>query len=189
MLAVVMTWPRLPTAGTSVVDYGDPLSGIWRLRWINYALTSDFRHPYDAPIFRGYPSPLAYDHILVGPALLARPLSILTGSLELTYNLMVVASFALAAFCAFLLARHVTGSAVAGLVGGVVFGFWSYTFAHISHLAELSLYPIPLALLCLHRLFEAPSQMGLDCAIIDVLKHCCGTGYHMLLTQHNTTAI
>jgi hypothetical protein len=160
LLAVVMTWPRLPTAGTTVVDYGDPLSGIWRFRWIDYAIASDFAHLYDAPIFRGYPSPLAYDNITIGPALVARSLSLLTGSLELAYNLMVVASFGLAAFCAFLLARHVTGSVTAGLVGGLVFSFWSYTFAHISHITDLSLYPIPLALLCLHRIFEAPSRSG-----------------------------
>src|SRR5690349_18850955 len=154
LLAGLLTWPRLGQAASSVVDFGDPLEDVWTLQWIDHALLTDPAHLYDAPIFYGFPQPLAYDDINLGQALLALPLTALTGNLVLTYNLLIVGSFALAGWCAFLLARHVTSSAWAGLIAGMVYGFWSYTFAHLSHMSVLSLYPIPLALFCLHRVFE-----------------------------------
>jgi hypothetical protein len=158
VLAGLLTWPRLADAASSVVDPGDPLEDIWTLRWIDQALLTDPARLYDAPIFHGFPLPLAYDDTSLGPALVALPLTALTGSMVLTYNLLIVASFALAGWSAFLLARHVTGSAAAGIVAGMVTGFWSYTFAHISHLSVLSLYPLPLALLCLHHVFESAGR-------------------------------
>jgi hypothetical protein len=154
VLAVLLTWPRLANAAASVVDPGDPLEDVWTLRWIDHALLTDPAHLYDAPIFHGFPLPLAYDDTSLGPALLALPLTALTGSMVLTYNLLIIASYALAGWGAFLLARHVTRSMAAGVVAGMVYGFWSYTFAHISHLSVMSLYPIPFALLCLHKVFE-----------------------------------
>ena len=147
LLAALLTWPRLANAATSVVDLGDPLEDVWTLRWIDHALLTDPARLYDAPIFHGFPLPLAYDDTSLGPALLALPLTALTGSMILTYNLLIIASYALAGWGAFLLARHVTRSAWAGIVAGMVYAFWSYTFAHISHLSVLSLYPLPLALL------------------------------------------
>jgi hypothetical protein len=154
-LAVLLTWPRLANATTSVVDFGDPLEDVWTLRWINQALLTDPARLYDAPIFQGFPRPLAYDDITLGQALLTLPVTALTGNLVLAYNLLIILSFALAGWCAFVLARHVTGSALAGVIAGMVYGFWSYTFAHLSHLSVLSLYPIPLALLCLHQVFAS----------------------------------
>ena len=155
VLAGVMTWPRLANLATSVVDHGDPLEDIWTLQWIGRTLLTDPARLYDAPIFYGFPRPLAYDDIGIGPALVTLPVTALTGNPVLAYNLLIVGSFALAGWCAFLLARHVTGSALAGLIAGMAYGFWSYTFAHLSHMSVLSLYPMPLALLCLHRLFAA----------------------------------
>ncbi len=154
VLAGLLTWPRLANATWSVVDPGDPLEDVWTLRWIDHALLTDPTQLYAAPIFHGFPLPLAYDDTSLGPALLALPLTVLTGSMVLTYNLLLVASYALAGWGAFLLARHVTRSLWAGVIAGMVYGFWSYTFAHISHLSVLSLYPLPLALLCLHKAFE-----------------------------------
>jgi hypothetical protein len=156
VLAAGLTWPRLANAAWSVVDTGDPLKDVWMLFWIDHGLLHDPARLYAAPIFYGSPDALAYNDTALGPALLALPLTALTGNLILTYNLLIIASFALAAWSAFLLARHLTGSAAAGLVAGMAFGFWSYTFAHISHLNMLSLYPLPLALLGLHRVFDTP---------------------------------
>ncbi|MDQ3929738.1 MAG: hypothetical protein M3328_11415, partial [Chloroflexota bacterium] len=164
LLASVLTWPRLGMAASSVVDYGDPLLHVWRVRWIGYALLNDPGHLFDAPIFHGYPKPLTFDDILIAPSIIALPLTALTGSVDLAYNLLILLSYMLAGWFTFLLARHVTGSAAAGLIAGTLGGFWSYTFAHISHLTSLSFYPLPLALLCLHHFFEAAGQSpeGLD---------------------------
>jgi hypothetical protein len=152
---VALTWPRLPNAANSVVDYGDPLTVIWHMRWISHALLTDPSTLYAAPIYHGFPDPIAYDNIMIGQAIFGAPIAALTGSWELAFNLLVVLCFALNGWCAFLLARHVTGSAYAGFVAGMLYAFWSYTFAHISHLTELTLYFIPITLLCLHRAFES----------------------------------
>jgi hypothetical protein len=155
-VTTILTWPRVPGLATSVVDYGDPAHHIWRLDWIGRTIFSDYSRLYDAPIYHGFPLTLAYDDIFIGPALSVMALNALTQNIDLSYNLFVVLEFTLAAWCVFLLARHVTKSVTGGLLAGMAVGFTSYTFAHLSHINLLAIYPLPLALLCLHQVFDAP---------------------------------
>jgi hypothetical protein len=160
IVTAILTWPRVPGLATSVVDYGDPAHHIWTLDWIDRTLFSDYSRLYDAPIYHGFPLTLAYDDIFIGPALSVMALNALTQNIDLSYNLFVVLEFTLAAWCVFLLARHVTKSVIGGLLAGMVVGFTSYTFAHLSHINLLAIYPLPLALLCLHQVFDAPRHSG-----------------------------
>jgi hypothetical protein len=80
-----------------------------------------------------------YLHYPYGTTLVAQTLHPFNGLVSLflpflsvgqAYNVMVVAGFALGGWTAFLLCRKVSGSYWSSLVGGAVFTFSSYHFAH-----------------------------------------------------------
>jgi len=152
-VAALVTWPQAPQAGTSVPDTGDPAESIWTLHWIAQAITHDPAHLYAAPIFHGFPNALAYDDTSLLPGVLFAPLW-LTDARLLGYNVLMLATLALIGFTAFLLIRRVSGSAVAGGVGGLLGMVNSYTLAHLSHLNVLSAYLLPLGLLALYESFH-----------------------------------
>ena len=60
---------------------------------------------------------LAWATTIPGPALLLAPITALAGPLA-SYNLLALGAPALAAWTAYLLARHLTGDALAAILGG-----------------------------------------------------------------------
>jgi hypothetical protein len=110
---------------------------------------------FDAPIFFPAPNTLAYsDHLLL-QAIGVWPLYALTHDLVFCYNVVLIASLALAALAMHLLARTLTGSEPAAYVAGLIFGFAPYHFTHLLHIQLQALYFLPLSFLFLHRLFVA----------------------------------
>ena len=157
-VVAVATWPSVPRAANSLPDAGDPAENVWTLHWIASAATTNPEQLYAAPIFHGFPNPLAYDDTSLGPGLLLAPLW-LSSNYLLFYNLLMWATLALVAFTTYLLVRDLTGSALAAVVGGLVCAINSYDLAHLSHLNVLSAYLLPVALLALRRLFH-PGEAG-----------------------------
>ena len=156
-VAALVTWPQVPQAGTAVPDTGDPAESIWTLHWIAQAVLHDPAHLYAAPIFHGFPNPLAYDDTSLLPGVLLAPLW-LTDARLLGYNLLMWTTLALTGFTAFLLIRRVSGSALTGGVGGLMAMVNSYTLAHLSHLNVLSAYLLPLGLLAIYESFHPGAQ-------------------------------
>jgi hypothetical protein len=67
---------------------------------------------------------------------------------------LVLGSFVFAGMGAYALVRHLTGSAAAGFLSGVIFAFTPYRFDHYMHLEMLWSAWMPLVLLALHRALE-----------------------------------
>ena len=107
-------------------DLGDPLLNTWILAWD----ADRFRHGldgfWDAPMFFPYPSALAYSEHLLGVAIFTAPLQWLTDNPILVYNVAHLGSFVLAGTGMYLLTKSITGSRLAGVVGGMAFAFLPY---------------------------------------------------------------
>ena len=74
-----------------------------------------------------------------------------------TFNFIVVFSFVIGGFTAFLLAHHLTKAYGGSLIAGFLFTFSNYHFAHAEgHLNLVSLEWIPLFVLCWHVLLNKP---------------------------------
>ncbi len=115
---------------------------------------------FDAPIFHPARQTLTYsDHFLV-VAVMAWPFYALTGSAVFAYNMVLVLSLIASALAMHAFARAVTGSTWAALVGGTIWGFWPYHFAHLGHLQLQATYAMPLVALALHRLVARPTWRG-----------------------------
>jgi len=156
-ITVVMTYPLAFRAGDTIENYGDPLLNTWIMAWDVHQLTSDPLHLFDANIFHPYRNTLAYSENLMASAVLAAPIIQLTGNPILAYNLMVLLSFVLAGFAAYLLICYHTGSWCGGVVAGLAFAFAHYRFGQFSHLQLLTSQWMPLALLYLSRFMRSRS--------------------------------
>ena len=159
LFALLYTWPLvLHPLSTIPAPNGldDSTLSLWTLAWDLDTLS---RSPlalltgrvFDANIFYPAPHALAYtDHLLL-QAVLAWPLYAVTGNATACFNAILIFSLVAGALAMFAFARAITGSASGALVAGLCWGFWPYHTAHLGDLPLQSLYLLPLAFLCLHR--------------------------------------
>jgi hypothetical protein len=149
----VLLWPQL-RAMDSVPDLGDPLFSIWRIGWVYRQLLGDPRPLFDANIFHPEPLTLTYSDSMLLPAAMAAPLLAAGVHPVVSYNLLMLSGFLLSGAATYLLVERLTGSARAGFVSALIYGFYPYRFEHYSHLELQITYWMPLALLAVHRFLE-----------------------------------
>lgn len=159
-IAVVTTWPLAlhPRALLGApVGPGDPFLNVWILGWGLHALTTsplsliDGR-VFDANIFHPASGTLAYsDHLLL-QSLGLSPLYWASGDVVLCYNVLLLASLVASAYAMHLCVRRLVGSEGGAYLAGLAWGFGSYRFGHLIHVQLQSLYWLPMATICLHRL-------------------------------------
>ncbi len=138
-LAIITTWPMILNFTTSVPDGSieDRYQNLWNFWWIDRAL-SHFQNPFQTdmlffPYFSGGATttlPLYLHALQLFNGLAMLPLTKLLG-VAAAYNGLIIFSFSLSGFGAFLLGRHITRNFWAGLLTGVLYGFSSLHFAHI----------------------------------------------------------
>ena len=127
---------------------------MWSLGWWPHAILHGqnpiVTHAIWAPEGRN----LAWATSVPTLSLAAAPLT-LAGGPTLAYNLLAIAIPALSAWTAFLLCRHVTRSFLPSLLGGYLFGFSSYMFAHsVGHMNLTAVFLVPLVALVLLSFVE-----------------------------------
>src|SRR5204862_911268 len=105
------------------------------------------------------------DHLLL-QAVAISPVYLLTGSLALSYNVLLLGSLVLCAVAMHAYAREITGGSRAAWVAGLAWGFAPYHFAHLIHIQLQSLYFLPLAFLFVHRV--ARRRMRRDAVLLGV---------------------
>ena len=124
----------------------DPGAHIWFLTWWPYAIS----HHLNPFITRLVWAPSGYNLTwatsIPFPALLAAPITHVWGPVA-SFNALTLLAPALAAWCAFILYRRLSGSFLPSLIGGYIFGFSPYMFDHLmGHLCLLLVFPLPLAI-------------------------------------------
>lgn len=147
-LLFVELLPDLPRALFS--DLGDPLLNTSILAW-NARVLPLSTEWWNFPSFAPLSGVTAFTEHLLLAYPVTTPIVLATGNAVLAHNVMLLLAFPLNGTAAFLLARELTGSSLAGLVGGLAFAFAPYQSVHLSHLQTLMAWGMPLALLGLHR--------------------------------------
>ncbi|MEO7191657.1 MAG: hypothetical protein ABI051_11440 [Vicinamibacterales bacterium] len=146
----VLLWPQL-THMMSVPDIGDPLFSVWRTSWFFHHLQGDPRPLFSPNIYYPEPLTLTYSDSMFVPSLMTLPLLAVGLHPVIAYNIVLLASFVLSGLAMFALATHLTGSARAGFIAGLLFGFYPYRFAHYPHLELQMTFWMPLTLVACHR--------------------------------------
>ena len=153
LLAVAHTWPlaRRPSV-YSRVDNGDYNLNVWAVDWVARTLPADPAHLFDANIFHPARLTLAYSEPLVLQGALAIPAVWLGVSPIATFNLILIAGFALSGWAFALLVHRDTGSWLAGLVAGSAVAFNAHHLVRLVHIQALHLELVPLVFYALDRL-------------------------------------
>ena len=137
--------------GLLAAESGDPLLQSWVIQWNIHKLSTSLTNYFDANIFYPYPNTFAYHDHLFALGLLGFPAYLISKNPLLTYNILLILSFVLSAYGMFLLCKQITQNLHAAFLGGLIFGFLPFRFAHLDHLNLLSIYWLPLCFLFLTR--------------------------------------
>jgi hypothetical protein len=157
ILSLVLTYPLALHMAGGVEDRQDALLNVWITAWDGHQLLNDPLHLFDANIFHPYPRTLAYSELLLGNALLALPVTTITGNPVFGYNVALLLSFFLSGFGAYLLVLRLAQSHGAGLVAGTIFAFSAYRMTNLAQAQLLITQWIPLALVALYGLMRRGS--------------------------------
>jgi hypothetical protein len=159
VLILLLTYPIALRLSSEVLGGGDAWHNIWNLWWVKQALVDRHINPYYTDMLYYPGGANLYFHTLTPTAgLISLPLQLLGFNLVTTYNLVLLSSFVLAGYGAFLLCHYLTGSRWASFVGGAVFAFSPYHFAHLlGHMNLVSLQWIPFFVLLLLKAVDQPA--------------------------------
>ncbi|MEW6553636.1 MAG: glycosyltransferase family 39 protein [Actinomycetota bacterium] len=155
VLVLLFTLPLVAGLGDTVISSRvDNVLNVWIYSWDGHAMTTGPLHLFQANM--NYPSPdsLAFSEHLFTFALVAAPVSWITGNPVLAYNLVSLLGFALCGYTMYLLVKYLTGKRMAAFAAGVFFTFVPYHFSTIVHV-HVSLWCLqPLILYFLFRYFD-----------------------------------
>ena len=158
VLAVLMTWPLASGLGRlGRTTNMDGLYGIWNVGWVSRTIVTDPGALFDANIFYPHRSTLAYSEANIVAGVIGIPAWLLTGNAYAAHNTALLFAFASTFLGMWLLARYLSGRADAAAVAAMLFAFCPYFYSHSAHVQLLMAGGMPLSLLALHRLADAPS--------------------------------
>ncbi len=124
-------------------------------------------------------------------AIISTPIQKMFG-LVAAYNALVTMSMPAAAWCAFLLCRHLTHRFWPALIGGYLFGFSPYMLGQaFSHLHLIAVFPIPLIVLVVIRRMEgeiSPARYVAALAALLVIEFLCAIELYATLTFFGSVA-
>ena len=164
LLALVMTYPLVLHLGSTIPGDGfDGWQNYWNLWWVKTALLDLQQSPYFTH-YLYYPTgcSLLFQTLNIFNAFLTLPVQLVLG-LTASYNFVVLFSFVVGGYGAYLLALHILrakngeGAHAAAFLAGVVFSFSPFHFAHLlGHLQVISLEWLPFCALCLVGSLSSP---------------------------------
>jgi hypothetical protein len=157
-LAVLMTWPLASGLGRlGRTSNMDGLYGVWNVAWVSRTIVSEPGSLFDANIFYPHRHTLAYSEANIVAGVVGIPAWLLTHNAYAAHNSALLFALASTFLGTWLLARYVGGRADTSVVAGILFAFCPYFYSHSAHVQLLMAGGIPLSMLALHKLVDAPS--------------------------------
>ena len=159
LFALIVTYPLPLHLGEQIIASGpgqvDGFLGVWNIWWGAQAVVQG-RDPYFTPLLF-YPQglDLFWQTLSLPQGLLALPLTLALGPLP-ACNLLILASFTLGGYTAFLFCRYFVAHSGAALVGGAIYAFAPFHMQKVldAQLEVAAIQWLPLALLAVHRLLD-----------------------------------
>jgi hypothetical protein len=165
----------------------------WFLVWWPYAIAHGLNpvmpHVYWAPF--GYN--LTWSTSIPLISILATPLTAMIGPVA-ALNVLCILFLPVAAWCAFILCRYISGNYWSAIVGGYVFGFSPFMLGKLlfAHLQFVSLFPVPLIVyLALRRLRgELSARRFVSIlALLIVVQFLCSAEVFLTMTMFGAMAL
>jgi len=134
---------------------GDSFFSAWTIGWNLHALATNPANFWNANIFFPTQKTLAFSDGLFVQTAMALPLFALTKSLIFSSNILILTSYFLAAWSAYLLAFYHTRKHIPSFIAGLIFGFATYRIVSPGHFQNLHIFWMPLAILFLQKYLDA----------------------------------
>ncbi len=185
LLALVATFPLILHLDHQIIanEFGavDGYLGIWNVWWTARALQHG-QNPFFTPLLF-YPDglDLFWQTLSLPQGLLALPLTLTVGPL-VAYNVLILLSFVLGGYTAFLFVRYVVRDNRAALVAGAIYALAPFHLQKVvdAQLEVASIQWLPLYLLVLHILLERQRWFWAVLAGLLLLWVGLGTWYYGL---------
>ncbi len=159
--------------------YGDPCNILWTLGWdFRHFASLDFSTFWNGNFFYPNTRATAYSDPLLGVALVAYPIYLVTRELIMTLNIFFLLTFVLSAFFTFLLVYYLTGDLYAAFVSGLIFSFNPFRFAQVGHIQTLAMMWIPLQFLLLYLIVDRRKIIYWPFFTLLFLLNALSSGYH-----------
>jgi hypothetical protein len=161
-LSIIWTYPLVANLSSTVLGApapGDNFEYVYKTWWFKHALFDLHVSPlFNPAMFYPFGYNVAFSETTTANLIPALPATLLLGEV-VSYNLLILLSFALSGLGMYLLVLHLTGSRAAGLLSGIVFAFTPYRIAHLAagHLPLSGTQWLPLLLLYLDRMIVRQS--------------------------------
>ena len=179
-ITVALTYPLLLQLGSVIPhDAGDPALNTWILWWNTQAIPLTERW-WNAPAFFPVPGVLSFSESLLGLSLISTPLYWLGADPQTAYNIVFLLTFPLSAFGGYLLGYELTKRRDAAFIAGLLFGFAPYRIAHMPQIQALASFPMPFALVGLHRYLRDPRPRWLALFAVGWFLQGLCNGYYLL---------
>ena len=133
---------------------GDSFFSAWTIGWNLHALATDPANFWNANIFFPTKGTLAFSDGLFVQTAMAIPFFALTKSLIFSNNVLILTSYFIAAWSAYLLAFYYTKKHIPSFLAGLIFGFASYRIVSPGHFQNLHIFWMPLAILFLQKYLD-----------------------------------
>ena len=161
VFAILLTAPAVLLIDTHIMGYPhDGFVYVWKMAWWRKALFERHVSPADMS-YVNYPYHGHNPHLVAASLtnLLALPLLGWLGPL-CTYNVLMLAAFALSWPAAAMLCQEFSSNRWAVSVGGAVYAFYTNKVAHAvgGHFLQMFVFLFPLSALFLHRAWRAPER-------------------------------
>ncbi len=182
LVALAATWPLATHLRGWVPGLGDWGQNMWALWWTRQALLVLGQSPFFTN-YLFYPQgvTLLFHPVDISDGLLVMPLWGLLGG-DVCYNLLILLSFGLGGWGAYLLALQLTGQRWAGFVAGLVFALSPYHFLRIQlgHLNLSTLQWIPFYALFLLRFVQRGSRRSAVLAVFFLALMALNSWYYVV---------
>ena len=179
-ITIALTYPMILQMGSVLPnDAGDPALNTWILWWNTQAIPFSARW-WDAPAFFPAPGVLSFSENLLGLSLMSTPLSWLGAGPQTAYNVVFFFTFPFSALGAYLLGYELTKRHDAAFIAGLLFGFSPYRVSHLPQIQSLASFPMPFALLGLHRYLRDPRPRWLALFAAGWFLQGICNGYYLL---------
>jgi hypothetical protein len=179
-VTVALTYPLIFQMGSVLPhDAGDPALNTWILWWNTQTIPLSAAW-WNAPVFYPAPGVLSFSEHLLGLTIITTPLSWLGAGPQLSYNVVFFLTFPLSALGAYLLGYELTKRHDAAFIAGLLFGFAPYRIAHLPQIQLLASFPMPFALVGLHRYLREPRPKWLALFAGAWFLQALCNGYYLL---------
>ncbi|HXH26338.1 MAG TPA: hypothetical protein VNG90_00415 [Candidatus Acidoferrum sp.] len=181
LFTIFFFWPVLTRIG-SYIEGGDEMFNAWTLSRNYHCLMHDGCPKYvDGNIYFPNKNTMLYSEAQLSAGLVTLPLYWINDNPIFTYNVWTVASFFLAGWFMYLLAKYLSkGKELLPTLAGLAFAYAPIKMSSIGHLQNLSIFYLPLIILLVLKFFETKRRHYLIGLFIALVLQFYASWYQMI---------